>query len=95
MQFQQEFAEEFVGRHGVTGAFKGYMGYPSSLCASINEVVVHGIPSDRTLKEGDIIGLDLGAVVGGFYGDAALTLPVGEVVMLQPAVAGKTAILTL
>ncbi len=73
------YAEEYIRKQGALPAFKGYLGYPSSLCASVNEVVVHGIPSNRVLKEGEIIGLDLGAVVGGFYGDAALTLPVGEV----------------
>lgn len=73
------YAEEFIRKQGALPAFKGYLGYPSSLCASVNEVVVHGIPSNRVLKEGEIIGLDLGAVVGGFYGDAAITLPVGEV----------------
>jgi len=60
-------------------AFKGYRSYPKSLCASINEEVVHGIPSRRVLKDGDIIGLDVGAIVEGFYGDGAVTVPVGEV----------------
>src|SRR5512143_3961154 len=73
------FAEEYIVKHGGKPAFKGYLGYPATLCASVNEVVVHGIPSGRALKEGDIIGLDLGAVVDGFYGDAAITVAVGEV----------------
>lgn len=60
-------------------AFKGYRNYPMSLCASINEEVVHGIPSQRVLKDGDIIGLDVGAIVEGFYGDGAVTVSVGEV----------------
>jgi methionyl aminopeptidase len=60
-------------------AFKGYRNYPKTLCASVNEQVVHGIPSKRKLKEGDIIGLDLGAIVDGFYGDSAVTVTVGEV----------------
>jgi len=60
-------------------AFKGYRNYPKSLCASINEEVVHGIPSRRVLNEGDIIGLDVGAIVEGFYGDGAVTVSVGEV----------------
>ena len=64
-------------------AFKGYRGYTNSLCASINEEVVHGIPSRRVLKDGDIIGLDVGAIVEGFYGDGAVTVPVGEV---QPSI---------
>ncbi|MGC2424946.1 MAG: type I methionyl aminopeptidase [Nitrospirota bacterium] len=73
------FAEDYIKKHGGKPAFKGYLGYPKSLCASINEVVVHGIPSGRALKEGEIIGLDLGAVVDGYYGDAAITVPVGEI----------------
>ncbi len=60
-------------------AFKGYRNYPKSLCASINEEVVHGIPSQRVLNEGDIIGLDVGAIVEGFYGDGAVTVSVGEI----------------
>ena len=64
-------------------AFKGYRNYPKSLCASINEEVVHGIPSQRVLNDGDIIGLDVGAIVEGFYGDGAVTVSVGEV---QPPV---------
>lgn len=74
-----QLAEEFIRSHGGKPAFKGYRNFPATLCASINEQVVHGIPSNRVLKEGDIIGLDLGAVIDGFYGDAAVTLPVGEV----------------
>lgn len=73
------FAERYIRKSGGIPAFKGYMGYPKTLCASINEVVIHGIPSSRALKEGDIIGLDLGAVVDGYFGDAAVTLPVGEI----------------
>jgi len=73
------FAEEFIRRSGAAPAFKGYMGYPCSLCASVNEEVVHGIPSGRVLNEGDIVGLDVGALVGGFYGDAAVTVPVGRI----------------
>jgi len=60
-------------------AFKGYRNYPKSLCASINEEVVHGIPSQRVIRDGDIIGLDVGAIVNGFYGDGAVTVSVGEV----------------
>lgn len=72
-------AEEYIRSHGGIPAFKGYRNFPGTLCTSVNEQVVHGIPSNRVLKEGDIIGLDLGAIVNGFYGDAAVTLPVGEV----------------
>jgi methionyl aminopeptidase len=72
-------AEREIRARGATPAFKGYRNYPKTLCASVNEQVVHGIPSGRKLKEGDIIGLDLGAIVGGFYGDSAVTVPVGRV----------------
>lgn len=72
-------AEESIRRAGARPSFKGYKGFPASLCASINEVVVHGIPGERKLREGDIIGLDLGAEYEGYYGDAAITLPVGKI----------------
>src|SRR3989338_11451764 len=72
-------AEEMIRKRGALAAFKGYRGYPCTICTSVNETVVHGIPSDRVLQEGDIIGIDCGAVVEGFYGDAAKTFPVGEV----------------
>lgn len=70
-------AESAIRARGALPAFKGYRSYPKTLCASVNEQVVHGIPSKRKLKDGDIIGLDLGAIVGGFYGDSAVTVPVG------------------
>jgi len=72
-------AEEEIRKRGALPAFKGYRNYPKTLCASVNEQVVHGIPSKRKLKEGDIIGLDLGAIVGGFYGDSAVTVAVGAI----------------
>ena len=72
-------AEKEIRGRGATPAFKGYRNYPKTLCASVNEQVVHGIPSGRKLKDGDIIGLDLGAIVGGFYGDSAVTVAVGRV----------------
>ncbi|HJU04841.1 MAG TPA: type I methionyl aminopeptidase [Nitrospiraceae bacterium] len=72
-------AEAFIRARGGLPAFKGYRNYPKTLCASVNEQVVHGIPSKRVLKEGDIIGLDLGAIVDGFYGDSAVTVSVGPV----------------
>ncbi len=72
-------AEQEIRVRGALPAFKGYRNYPRTLCASVNEQVVHGIPSKRKLKEGDIIGLDLGAIVGGFYGDSAVTVAVGSV----------------
>ena len=72
-------AEEAIRVRGAIPAFKGYRNFPKTLCASVNEQVVHGIPSKRKLKEGDIIGLDLGAIVGGFYGDSAVTVVVGRI----------------
>ncbi|MBI3322981.1 MAG: type I methionyl aminopeptidase [Candidatus Omnitrophica bacterium] len=74
-----ELARATMARLGARPAFKGYRGFPAHICASVNEQVVHGIPSGRALREGDIVGLDVGAVVDGYYGDAAVTLPVGAV----------------
>jgi methionyl aminopeptidase len=74
-----ELAEELCRRRRVQPAFKGYRGYPASLCVAVNEEVVHGIPGPRQLKAGDIIGLDFGVRYDGFYGDAAITVAVGEV----------------
>ena len=74
-----ELAETLVREHGAEPAFKGYKGFRHTICASVNEQVVHGIPSDRKLKEGDIITIDLGAKMDGYYGDHAATLPVGNV----------------
>jgi methionyl aminopeptidase len=73
------YAEARARALGAVPAFKGYRGYPASLCTSVNEEIIHGIPSDRSLKEGDIIGLDFGVLFEGFYGDAAVTVPVGRV----------------
>ena len=72
-------AERLVRAAGAEPAFKGYRGYPCTLCASVNEQVVHGIPSARALVEGDIISLDMGVKLNGFYGDSAVTVPVGRV----------------
>ena len=75
-----EFAEQLIRDAGAKPAFKGYRGYPSTLCTSVNEQVVHGIPSKGVvLRPGDIISIDVGAVVDGFYGDAAITVPVGPI----------------
>jgi methionyl aminopeptidase len=74
-----ELAEEFIRSNGATPAFKGYYGYPSSICVSVNEEVVHGIPGKRILQDGDIVGVDVGAIVDGFYGDAARTFGVGKI----------------
>ncbi len=73
------YAERRIREMGGRPAFKGYRGYPFTICASVNEAVVHGIPKDIPLKEGDIVGIDLGAYYKGFYSDAAYTFPVGRV----------------
>ncbi|MCB0405989.1 MAG: type I methionyl aminopeptidase [Bdellovibrionales bacterium] len=72
-------AESLSRDEGAIPAFKGYQGYRHTLCTSVNEQIVHGIPSDRALKEGDIIGLDFGLILDGFYGDSAITVPVGPI----------------
>ena len=66
-------------RLGAKPSFKGYHGYPASICVSVNDEIVHGIPGERVLKEGDIVSLDVGAVYDGFQGDAAVTIGVGEI----------------
>jgi methionyl aminopeptidase len=76
--------EKFVARRfkelGARSAFKGYRGYPCVLCASVNDEIIHGIPSDRrTLKEGDILSLDTGVILDGYYGDSAITIPIGAI----------------
>ncbi|MFZ3102126.1 MAG: type I methionyl aminopeptidase [Desulfitobacteriaceae bacterium] len=72
-------AENYIRKCGAVPAFKGYNGFPATLCTSVNEQVVHGIPSLRKLQSGDIISIDCGAVIDGYFGDAALTLPVGDI----------------
>ncbi|MFZ2397965.1 MAG: type I methionyl aminopeptidase [Smithella sp.] len=74
-----KLAAEIADKRGAKPAFKGYNGYPYALCVSVNEVVVHGMPSERILEEGDIVGLDFGVCYHGFFGDAAITLPLGRV----------------
>jgi methionyl aminopeptidase len=74
-----EIAERIILEHGAQPAFKGYGGFPATICASVNEEVVHGIPGDRVLREGDIISIDVGALKNGYYGDSAKTYPVGEI----------------
>lgn len=72
-------AEEYIRSQGAIPGFLGYGGFPNTLCTSVNEQVVHGIPSDRPLQEGDIISVDCGAILNGYYGDHAFTFAVGEV----------------
>ncbi len=74
-----ERAEELLAQRKARSAFKGYNGYPAALCTSVNEEVVHGIPSDRVLREGDILSLDFGAIYEDYYGDAAITLAIGRI----------------
>src|SRR5512137_245245 len=72
-------AETFIRDHGGRPAFKGYRGFPASICPSVNDEVVHAIPGPRRLEEGDMIGVDVGVEREGYYGDAAFTFPVGEI----------------
>ena len=72
-------AEDECKKHNVTPAFKGFNGYPAALCASINDVIVHGIPNTKPLVEGDILGLDMGVKYHGLYLDSAITVPVGKI----------------
>ncbi len=72
-------AEDYIRKCGAIPAFKGYNGFPATLCTSVNEQVVHGIPSLRKLQLGDIISIDCGAVIDDYFGDAAVTLPVGDI----------------
>jgi methionyl aminopeptidase len=74
-----EVAEDFIRSRGGEPTFKGYRGYPAAICASPNEVIVHGIPGPRTLDEGDILSVDVGVTLGGFVADSAWTFPVGEI----------------
>src|SRR5574344_1757934 len=74
-----KLAEEFIRDNGAIPGFLGYDGFPGTLCLSVNDVVVHGFPSDYVLKEGDIVSVDCGTVYKGYFGDSAYTFPVGEV----------------
>ncbi len=72
-------AEEYIRSHGARPSFKGLYGFPNAICTSLNQVIIHGIPTDYKLQEGDIIGYDIGTELDGWYGDAAITVPVGKV----------------
>src|SRR5438132_12461542 len=74
-----QFAEKFIRSAGAIPTFKGYRGFPYSICTSVNEQVVHGFPSSRKLLEGDIISIDCGATLNGYVGDSAVTVPVGKI----------------
>jgi len=71
--------EEFILKAGAKPSFKGLYGFPASVCTSVNEVIIHGVPTDYKLKDGDILGLDIGTFLDGYYGDAAITMPIGEI----------------
>ena len=71
-------AAKVIASHGADPSFLGYRGFPKTICTSVNDEIVHGIPGNRTLKEGDLVKLDVGAVVDGFHADSAVTIPVGE-----------------
>ncbi|MDD4847673.1 MAG: type I methionyl aminopeptidase [Bacteroidales bacterium] len=74
-----KIAERFIVEHGALPGFKGYSGYPATLCTSVNQDIVHGIPDHYALKEGDIISVDCGTIIDGYYGDYAYTFPVGKI----------------
>ena len=78
-QALDQAAERYIRSQGAEPAFKGYHGFPASICASVNEEVVHGIPGQRLLQDGDIVGIDVGVKLDGFYSDAARTFPIGKV----------------
>lgn len=72
-------AEEYIMSHGAVSGFKGYRGFPATACISIDEEVVHGIPGSRVLMEGQIVSIDIGCIINGYYGDCAATFPVGDI----------------
>lgn len=74
-----QIADDFIRKQGALPSFKGYHGYPGSICASVNEEIVHGIPGNRVLNEGDVISIDIGANIHGFHGDSAWTWGVGQI----------------
>jgi methionyl aminopeptidase len=83
-------AERFIRQHGAEPAFKGYRGFPGSICASPNSMVVHGIPGSYTLERGDILSIDIGVIYDGWVADAAVTLPIGTVTPLAKRLLGST-----
>ena len=72
-------AEEFIRSHGGTPAYKGYRGFPATICVAPNNVICHGFPDSKPLREGDIVGLDIGVLLNGWYGDSCITVPVGTI----------------
>ncbi|EGK8009899.1 type I methionyl aminopeptidase [Campylobacter lari] len=78
-------AEEFILDHGAKPSFKGLYGFPGSICISLNQACIHGVGDERILKEGDILGLDVGTCIDGYYGDAARTIPIGKISAIDEA----------
>lgn len=74
-----QMGEEYLTSLGFRPAFKGLYGFPNAICTSLNEVIIHGVPTDTILKEGDILGIDIGSEKDGWYGDAAITMPIGKI----------------
>jgi len=74
-----KLADDHIRQKGAVSAFKGYKGFPANICTSVNDVIVHGIPCRQVLKDGDIISVDVGVELNGYYGDAAITFPVGKI----------------
>src|SRR5210317_215819 len=74
-----QMGDDFIVSKGARPSFKGLYGFPGSICTSLNEVIIHGIPNDTVLKEGDILGLDIGTELDGWFGDAAITMPIGKI----------------
>ena len=79
MRELDRIAEEFIRKHGATPAYKGYRGFPATICVAPNNVICHGIPDNTALREGDIVGIDIGAKLDGWFGDSCVTYPVGQV----------------
>ena len=71
--------EEYLRSLGARPSFKGLYGFPNAICTSLNEVVIHGVPNNTILKDGDILGIDIGSEIDGWYGDAAITMPIGQI----------------
>ena len=74
-----KLGEEYLNSLGARPAFKGLYGFPNAVCTSLNEVIIHGVPDDTILKDGDILGIDIGSEIDGWYGDAAITMPIGKI----------------
>jgi methionyl aminopeptidase len=79
MRELDRIAEQFIRKHGATPAYKGYRGFPATICVAPNNVICHGIPDNTALREGDIVGVDIGAKLDGWFGDSCVTYPVGAI----------------